>query len=142
MNPGGAPPGFVSIHKEIDDAFGEVVENLRKKHANMPEPDFAGQVSGLLCATAIALAKQGKCPRDTLIAFLIAKVHQEYGDGPLPGRGDVPAARRHADGLGHVRFHLARPLLSTALRCVGGRESPVSGVVLANRSPDALSHIV
>jgi hypothetical protein len=97
MKAGVVPPGFVSIHKEIDDAFGEVVETLRTKYADMPEPDFAGQVSGLLFATAIALAKQAKCPRDTLEAFLIAIIAKEYGDAaretePCPTCGTPVAA--------------------------------------------------
>jgi hypothetical protein len=71
---------MLNIHDEIDTVFGKAIEDLRKKHAGMPQIEFAGQVAGLLLATAIKMAKAGKCPRNILERTVRSAIQIEYGE--------------------------------------------------------------
>jgi len=70
--------GKVIIHDEIDTVLGKAIEELREKYKAMPQVDFAGQVAGLLMATAVKMAKAGGCPRRVFEQAVLAKIKDEY----------------------------------------------------------------
>lgn len=70
----------MSIADEIDAAFAKVVDDLRAKYEfKLGGQNFSGQVTGVLLATAIKLAKDGGCPRNVLEQSVEARIREEYG---------------------------------------------------------------
>lgn len=70
---------MINMHDEIDTALGEVVEKLREKYKMLPRSEFSGQVTGILIATAIKLAKRDGCPRAVLEHATAVKISEAYG---------------------------------------------------------------
>ena len=69
-----------NLQAEIDVAFAKTVEELRAKYvAEVGEVGFSGQVTGVMLATAIKLAKDGGCPRSVLERNVEARIKEEYG---------------------------------------------------------------
>jgi hypothetical protein len=70
----------MNIAEDIDAVFSKAVVELSEKHAALVgDPHFSGQVTGVLLATAIKLAKDGGCPRSVLEQSVAARILEEYG---------------------------------------------------------------
>lgn len=70
----------LNIHDDIDASLAKAVVELRTKYNTMSLEVFSGQVTGVLLATAIKLAKQGGCPRHMLEEAAAKKIANEYGN--------------------------------------------------------------